>query len=248
MFEDRLAIFAMTNTCRPKRHRQSMPPVLKAAACFTLALGIGAFAIAAPPIFEAVTHTTQRAVAGEPLRPYQRIEFSNAYFACFEEPSYVVPAQFDPDDQYYGTLTSRLFLPGIPEDEYEISLLNAPDIRVCTEDVYTVNLDVPAEKTSVTVSKDNNYVFSFVWPVKMTPKTFQDAFGAEGSGFCVESEMLSFIDSIRDVRIAVKTSDVTEVYRLDYGALTDLMSLRRAFVHQECRPLMATLVNESESA
>lgn len=224
------------------------PFALRAAACAVVAAGVALFAVAALPVFEAATHTTERAIAGTPLRPQQRIEFSDALFAYLDDPSGVVPAQFDPDDQYYGTLTGRLFLPGISEDEYEVSLLNAPNIRVCTEDVYTVDLDVPAEKTSVTVSKDNDYTFSFVWPAEMTARKFQDLFGDEGFGFYGESETISFVDSIRDIRILIKTTNTTEVYRFDFGNLTDLMSLRCAFVHKEYRPLMAALIKEGRCA
>lgn len=105
----------------------------------------------------------------------------------------------------------------------------------------------PQKKTSATVSKDNDYVFSFVWPTEMSPRKFQDLFSDEGLGLCVESETVSFIDSIRDIRIVVKTSTAIEVYRFDYGKLTDLMSLRCAFIHQEYRPIMVSLVEESET-
>lgn len=217
---------------------------LKAAACAVVAVGIALFAVAS--ITPAVDREHSIATASSPLRPQQRIEFSDVVFAYLEEPSCEVPTQYHPEDQCYGTLTARLFLPGISEDEYEISLFNASDIRVCTEDACTVDLDAPAEKTSVTVSKDNDYVFSFVWPTEMSPKKFQDLFSDEGLGLCVESETASFIDSIRDIRIVVKTSADTKVYRLDYGKLTDLMSLRCAFIHQEYRPIMVSLVEESE--
>lgn len=148
---DAPAIVQTTKMASPARKRREpqwasmrTPFALKAAACAVVTVGIALFAVAG--ITPAVDKEHSIATASSPLRPQQRIEFSDVVFAYLEKPSCEAPAQYYPEDQCYGTLTARLFLPGISEDEYEISLFNASDIRVCAEDAYTVDLDAPAEK------------------------------------------------------------------------------------------------------
>lgn len=232
---------------RPSWIGMRAPFALRAAACAVVAVGVALFAVAALPVFEAATHTTERAIAGEPLRPYSRIELSDPFFTDLGlEPPFDSDPQYDPQGQYYGCLEARLFLPGISEKQCEISILDAPDVRVCNEDIFTADLSIPAEQTSCVASRDNDYLFSLVWPLEMTREKFAAVFGDHDYFYPTEPEAAEFVDSLRNARIVVKTSSDIEVYRLEYNKLPDEESIQSAFRHLSIRPVMLTLVKESE--
>lgn len=191
-------------------------------------------------------HTVPKVGANEPLRPYQRIEFTDASFSYLgAEQPYTVPQKYDPDEQCYGSAAVRLFLPGSLNEPLEVSVLGAQDVRVCGEDPYTARLDIPAEKTSISLTEENGYTFSLIRPVNITEKQFNDLFSDNGRAICTDDMLAELLDSLRNISISVKTSDSVRTYRLDFSDLPDVRSIRLALVHKEYRPIMATLVQES---
>lgn len=239
------AIPALKSHSRRKRPHALRTP-LKAAACIVLTVGLATVAVAAPTVVETAMHTVPKVGANEPLRPYQRIEFTDASFSYLgAEQPYTVPQKYDPDEQCYGSAVVRLFLPGSLNEPLEVSVLGAQDVRVCGEDPYTARLDIPAEKTSISLTEENGYTFSLIRPVNITEKQFNDLFSDNGRAICTDDMLAELLDSLRNISISVKTSDSVRTYRLDFSDLPDVRSIRLALVHKEYRPIMATLVQES---
>lgn len=239
------AIPALKSHNRRKRSLVLGAP-FKAAACIVLTVGLALVAIAAPTAFETATHTVPKVGANEPLRPYQRIEFADVFFSYLElDQPYTVPQEYDSTMQCYGSVVARLFLPSSSNEPIEVSVLGAQDVGVCGEDPYTARLDTPAEATSVSLTKENGYVFSIIRPVEMTEKRFNDLFSDNGRALCADAMFAEMIDSLRDISISVKTPDSIRTYRLDLSDLPDIQAIRLALVHKEYRPIMATLVQES---
>lgn len=228
---------------RPKQHAKAAA-LLKAVACLVLVTSIGVLVNAGITVHEATTHSTERAIAGTPLRPYQRIELEGGFFSCpAAEPPYRETRVYTPSAQYQCGVTARLFLPGISADQCEIALMNAGDARVCSEDLLSLNTEIPPESTRAIATKDTDYLFNIMWPVEMTQEKFDEVFG-ETPGFSWFSrEPAAFFDSIRDARLLVTVDGVTHIYRFNFGDLSDEQSIRREFTRDH-KPTIFGLIEE----
>ncbi len=244
-----LAGSATPNARRSRKRRCGTPGfrALRFAACALLVVGVGVAAAVGSTAYETATHSIERATAGEPLSPYSRIELSDPLFADLGfDPSFDSDLQYDPQGQYYGRLEARLFLPGISEEQCEISILDAPGVRVCSEDIFTVDLRVPSSETSYVASPENDHLFSLVWPMEMSKEKFDEIFSDEANGAWDEREPAQFINSLRGTGIKVKTPSGTKTYRFDFEEFPDEHSLYIAAVRQEIRPIILRLIEESE--
>ncbi len=218
---------------------------LKAVACLAIIAGIGVLVNTGMVVHETTTHSVERAIAGTPMRPYQRIELEGGFFSCpAAEPPYRETRVYTPSAQYQCGVTARLFLPGISADQCEIALMNAGDARVCCEDLLSLNMEIPPESTRAIATKDTDYLFNITWPIEMTQKKFDEVFG-ETPGFSwLSREPATFFDSIRDAQLLVTADGITHTYRFNFGDLTDEQSIRREFAHNY-KPAIFGLIEEN---
>lgn len=218
------------------------------AACLAIALGAGGILAPTSPFFSTSITTAD---ADMPLRPTQRIEFTDWSFVDYDWENTDPNAPWNLSQSHACEFAVTVFAPSHQTDMASIAIEGANDLTLLppSEEENAELGKANAETGLVVTKKEAGFSFRIRRNIEMTATKYNQIYGDFSEGTAARIlEPTNLLRSLENARISINSDGHTQRYRIDFAPSAEQrpLELQMANARFSQRPIIFRLLPESE--